>query len=248
MALDPRSPVPKHLQLRDILLDLIEGELQPEDPIPSERELADRYTVARMTVRQAVDALVTDGRLFKVAGKGTFVARPKLDLQIRLTSFTEEMARRGMVAASKTLSFERIKAIGHVARELEVDAGTPIVQYERLRYADGVPMAVEHTYLVDQRVPGLADREAPSSLYACLADSYGLVPDWGEDSIEAVAADAGLAELLDIPVGGPVLRTERHAYTGGTLLDYSVLSFRADRYKLWVPLARPAARITNPRL
>jgi GntR family transcriptional regulator len=248
MAFDPRSPVPKHLQLRDILLDLIEGELQPEDPIPSERELADRYTVARMTVRQAVDALVTDGRLFKVAGKGTFVARPKLDLQIRLTSFTEEMARRGMVAASKTLSFERIKASGHVARELEVDPGTPIVQYERLRYADGVPMAVEHTYLVDQRVPGLADREAPPSLYACLADSYGLVPDWGEDSIEAVAADAGLAELLDIPAGGPVLRTERHAYTGGTLLDYSVLSFRADRYKLWVPLARPAARITNPRL
>jgi GntR family transcriptional regulator len=248
MAFDPRSPVPKHLQLRDILLDLIEGELQPEDPIPSERELADRYTVARMTVRQAVDALVTDGRLFKVAGKGTFVARPKLDLQIRLTSFTEEMARRGMVAASKTLSFGRIQATGHVARELEVDPGTPIVQYERLRYADGVPMAVEHTYLVDQRVPGLADREAPSSLYACLADSYGLVPDWGEDSIEAVAADAGLAELLDIPAGGPVLRTERHAYTGGTLLDYSVLSFRADRYKLWVPLARPAARITNPRL
>jgi GntR family transcriptional regulator len=248
MALDPRSPVPKHLQLRDILLDLIEGELQPEEAIPSERELSERYMVARMTVRQAVDALVTDGRLFKVAGKGTFVAKPKLDLQIRLTSFTEEMARRGMVAASRTLTFERTPASGHVARELEVEPGSPVVRYERLRYADGVPMAVEHTYLVDRRVPGLADREAPSSLYACLADRYGLVPDWGEDSIEAVAADAGLAELLEIPVGGPVLRTERHAYTGGTLLDYSVLSFRADRYKLWVPLARPAARITNPRL
>lgn len=248
MALDPRSPVPKHLQLRDILLDLIEGELGPEQPIPSERELAERYVVARMTVRQAVDALVVDGRLYKVAGKGTFVAKPKLDLQIRLTSFTEEMARRGMVAASRTLAFGRMPASGHVARELEVAPGTCVVRYERLRYADDVPMAIEHTYLVETRVPGLADREPPTSLYACLADRYGLVPDWGEDSIEAVAADAGQADLLDIPVGGPVLRTERHAYTGGTLLDYSVLSFRADRYKLWVPLARPAARITNPHL
>jgi GntR family transcriptional regulator len=248
MSLDPRSPVPKHLQLRDILVDLIEGELQPEQAIPSERELSERYTVARMTVRQAVDALVVEGRLFKVAGKGTFVAKPKLDLQIRLTSFTEEMARRGMVAASRTLAFDRLPASGHIARELEVKPGDTIVRYKRLRYADGVPMAVERTYLVDQRVPGLADGEAPASLYACLAERYGLVPDWGEDSIEAVAADDELAELLQVRLGGPVLRTERHAYTGGTLLDYSVLHFRADRYKLWVPLARPAARITNPRL
>ena len=248
MALDPRSPIPKHMQLRDILLDLMESELQPEAAIPSERELSERYAVARMTVRQAVDSLVTEGRLFRVAGKGTFVARPKLDLQIRLTSFTEEMARRGMVAASKTLAFERVPARGHIARELEVEAGCPVVRFERLRYADDTPMAVEHTYLLDQLVPGLADREAPPSLYTCLAERYALVPDWGEDSIEAVAADPATASLLEIPVGGPVLRTERHAYTGGTLLAYSVQSFRADRYKLWVPLARPAARITNPRL
>lgn len=248
MDLNPRSPVPKHLQLRDILLDLIEGELQPEQVIPSERELSERYGVARMTVRQAVDALVTEGRLFKVAGRGTFVAKPKLDLQIRLTSYTEEMARRGMVAASKTLVFERVKASGHLARELEVDPGELVVRFKRLRLADGVPMAVERTYLVDQRVPGLADGEAPSSLYTYLAERYALIPDWGEDSIEAIAADEDIAALLEIPVGGPVLHIERHAYTGGTLLDYSVMSFRADRYKLWVPLARPAARITNPRL
>lgn len=248
MALDPRSPVPKHLQLRDILLDLIESELQAEEAIPSERELSERYAVARMTVRQAVDALVTEGRLFKVAGKGTFVAKPKLDLQIRLTSFTEEMFRRGMVAGSKTLAFERAPANGRISRELKVDPGTPIVRFKRLRYADNVPMAVENTYLADHRVPGLADGDAPDSLYTCLAQRYGLVPDWGEDSIEAIAADPALATLLEIPVGGPVLRTQRHAYTGATLLDYSVLAFRADRYKLWVPLARPAERITNPRI
>ena len=246
MTLDQHKP--KHLQLREILIDLIESSLQVEEPIPSERELSTRYGVARMTVRQAVESLVAEGRLFKVTGKGTFVAKPKLDQQIRLTSYSKEMARRGMVPASKTLAFERIKAHGHVARELEVEPGEPVVRFKRLRYADGVPMAVERTYLVDRRVPGFADGEAPPSLYTFLAERYGLVPDWGEDSIEALAADAEVAALLDIPAGGPVLHIERHAYTGGTLLDYSVMSFRADRYKLWVPLARPAARITNPRL
>jgi GntR family transcriptional regulator len=247
MALDPHSPVPKHLQLREILVDLIQAELQPEQAIPSERELSDRYSVARMTVRQAVDALVIEGRLFKIAGKGTFVARPKLDLQIRLTSYSDEMARRGMVPSSKILLLERMPARGAVARGLEVEPGEPVVRFKRLRYADGVPMAVDQTYLVDARVPGFADGEPPSSLHACLAERYGLVPDWGEDSIEAIAADPDIAALLDIPVGGPVLHIERHAYTGATLLDYSVMHFRADRYKLWVPLARPAARITNPR-
>jgi GntR family transcriptional regulator len=247
MALDPRSPVPKHLQLREILVDLMDGELQPEQAIPSERELAERYSVARMTVRQAVEALVIEGRLFKVAGKGTFVAKPKLDLQIRLTSYSEEMARRGMVPSSRTLLLERIPARGAIARELEVEPGEPVVLFKRQRFADGAPMAVEQTYLVDARVPGFADGDPPSSLYRCLAQHYGLEPDWGEDSIESIAADPDIAALLDIPVGGPVLHIERHAYTGGTLLDYSVMHFRADRYKLWVPLARPAERITNPR-
>jgi GntR family transcriptional regulator len=248
MALDPRSPVPKHLQLREILVDLIEGELRAEEAIPSERELSERYGVARMTVRQAVDALVIEGRLFKIAGKGTFVAKPKLDLQIRLTSYSEEMARRGMVPSSKTLVLERIAARGILAREMEVEVGEPIVRLKRLRYADDVPMAVEQTYLVDSRVPGFVDGDPPNSLYQFLADRYGLEPDWGEDSIESIAADPDIAALLEIPVGGPVLHIERHAYTTGTLLDYSVMHFRADRYKLWVPLSRPAARITNPRL
>ena len=100
MSLDQHGPIPKHQQLREILLDLIEGSTH-EALIPSERDLADRYGVARMTMRQAVESLVAEGRLFKVAGKGTFVAEPKLDLQARLTSFGEEMSRRGMTRARR---------------------------------------------------------------------------------------------------------------------------------------------------
>ena len=247
MTLDPGSPVPKHLQLRDILLDLIEGELAPDQAIASERELSERYGVARMTARRAIETLVAEGRLFTVPGRGTFVAPPKFDLQLRLTSYHEEMERRGMVPASKVLAFDREQASAHVARELGIGASQPVVHYRRLRFADGVPMALERTYLIDARVPGLADEPPPASIYDTLGRRFGLAPDWGEDTIEAGEADAEVADLLQVRQCSPVLYIERHAYSGQTLVEYSVASYRADRYKLWVPLARPGPRITNPR-
>jgi DNA-binding GntR family transcriptional regulator len=246
MTLDQHGPVPKHQQLREILLDHIEGS-DTERPIPSERELAQKYGVARMTVRQAVESLVAEGRLFKVAGKGTFVAKPKLDLQARLTSFGEEMSRRGMSPSSAVLTFGRVGANTHLARELSTDVGEPLVYLKRLRDADGVPMSVERTWLPERIVRGMVDEPAPASLYAVLSQQYGLVLDRGEDVIEAALADTEVGGLLKIKTGSPVLHIERHSYAGQTLVAYSVAIYRADRYKIWVPLARPVPPITNPR-
>lgn len=246
MTLDQHGPVPKHQQLREILLDLIEG-TAAESLIPSERELATTYGVARMTVRQAVESLVAEGRLFKVAGKGTFVAKPKVDLQARLTSFGEEMTRRGMSPSSRVLAFGRVSATAHLARELGTLANEPLVYLKRLRDADGVPMAVERDWLPEKLVPGLADELAPESLYTALAQRYGLRPDWGEDVIEAAVADSDTAALLGVKPGSPVLHIERHSYAEQTLLAYTVSVYRADRYRLWVPLSRPVPPITNPR-
>jgi GntR family transcriptional regulator len=246
LALDQHGPVPKHQQLREILLDLIEGSAA-EALIPSERELTKKYGVARMTVRQAVESLVAEGRLFKVAGKGTFVARPKVDLQARLTSFGEEMTRRGMAPSSTVLTFGLVNATAHLARELSTEANEPLVHIKRLRSADSVPMSVERTWLPEKLVPGMADETPPASIYAALSQQYGLVPDWGEDVIEATAADTETAHLLGVKPGSPVLHIERHSYAGEVLIAYTVSIYRADRYQLWVPLARPVPPITNPR-
>jgi GntR family transcriptional regulator len=246
MSLDQHGPVPKHQQLREILLDLIEGSTT-EAPIPSERDLAKQYGVARMTVRQAVESLVAEGRLFKVGGKGTFIAKAKVDLQARLTSFGEEMARRGMVPSSSVLTFGRVAATSQLGRELAAETGTPLVYLKRLRLADGTPMAVERLWLPERLVPGLADGPAPDSIYATLSLKYGLVPDWGEDVIEAAVADSEVGAALHIKPGSPVLHIERHSYAGEHLIAYSVSIYRADRYQLWVPLARPLPPITNPR-
>src|SRR5215217_9713202 len=134
-GIDHQSPVPKYSQLREILLDLVETELDADQSIPSERELSSRFGLSRMTARQAVEHLVSEGRLYRVQGKGTFVARPKIDMPLRLTSFTEDMRARGLTPGSRDLDRRRIPASAAVARELNIDTGDLIYVIERLRTA-----------------------------------------------------------------------------------------------------------------
>jgi GntR family transcriptional regulator len=246
-AINPRSPVPKYHQLRDILLELIDGELEVDAPIPSERELADRHRLSRMTVRQAVDSLVAEGRLNRVAGVGTFVAEPKMDVQIRLASFSEDMRSRGMQPGTTVLGLERLPATAHVARQLEIAVGDPVVHVDRLRYADGVPMTVQSTYLPDYLVPGLAERGIDGSLHQLLRERFGLELTWGEQTIEAGTADATIASLLEIPIRSVVLRLCRRTFADNRVVEYDTASYRADRYQLWVPLAKPVTPFRNVR-
>jgi GntR family transcriptional regulator len=157
------------------------------------------------------------------------------------------MTRRGMAPSTTVLTFGRIAATVHLARELSTEPGAPLVYLKRLRHADGAPMAVERSWLPERLVPGLADEPAPDSVYATLGLRFGLLPDWGEDVISAAVADAETATLLHVKTGSAVLHIERHSYAGQTLAAYSVSVYRADRYQLWVPLARPLPSITNKR-
>jgi GntR family transcriptional regulator len=95
---------------------------------------------------------------------------------------------------------------------------------------------------VASRVPGFTDGPPPNSLYQVLSEKYGLVMEWGEDTIEATAASPSTARLLNVEMGSPLLKIQRHAYVSKSIVDYSVSYYRADRYKLWVPLQRPGVR------
>ncbi len=228
----------KYLQVRDYLRALATRDLAPGDPVPSERMLCERFGVSRMTVRQAVDALVVDGLLERVQGRGTFVAAPKVDLQVRLASFTEEMNRRGMVASVTVLAARTVPAEPDIAEALEVPVGDDVFYLHRLRYADHQPMAVEHNWLPAARVPGFLDHGVPPSVYGELG-TRGLVPDWGEDTIDAGEADREEADLLTIGPGKPVLRINRRAFTADQAIEFARSAYRSDRYTLWVPVSRP---------
>jgi len=243
-SIDPTSPVPKYFQLRTILLDMIErSELPVDSPIPSERELCARYGLSRMTVRQGVEQLVAEGRLYRVPGKGTFVARPKLEVPLRLVSFSEDMLSRGLRPGAIDLSRRTVPADGRLARLFDVEEGTPIHVIERLRTADGEPMAIERSHILASLAPDLLDRRlADRSLYGVLEAVYGIVFDAGDQTIDAGVADATEAKRLKIPKGSPVLLLQRRSYMNGVCAELGVSTYRADRYQIHTALGNPPPR------
>jgi GntR family transcriptional regulator len=170
-----------------------------------------------------------------------FVARPKVDLQVRLTSFSEEMRRRGMTPSIKHLRAEVVPADVRIAAALEIDPADPVVHLHQLRFADGEPMSVQHCWLPEALVPNIVE-PPPESLYAEL-DRRGVLPAWGEDTVEAGEADAEEARLLGIGKGRAVLRIVRRAFSRDLAVEFSEAVYRADRYALWVPVARPQPSI-----
>jgi GntR family transcriptional regulator len=239
-----RPTVRKHVQVREYVRGLIEG-AEPGSPAPSERELVQHFGVARMTVRQALDALVYEGLLERVPGRGTFVARAKADVLVRLCSYTEEMGRRGMKPDSRTVVARMESAGPGVARALEIGEGDIVVHWQRLRFADAVPMCIEDAYLSESIVPRFLDQPLPVSLYAEL-ERRDLLPTWGEDSVAAAMARAEEAELLGIHQGDPVLRISRRAFAAEIAVEVSRSTYRADRFTLWVPLTRSTTPV-SPR-
>ena len=229
------SAVHKHVQVREYVRSLING-APAGTPAPSERELVQLFGVARMTVRQALDALVAEGLLERIPGRGTFVADTKVDHVPRLTGFAEEMTRRGLSPASRTL-LARLESAGPgVARALEIAVGEPVIHWQRLRLADNAPMCVEDAYLAATLVPGLLEN-LPTSLYAEL-ERRNLAPTWGEDSVDAGLAQEPEARLLGVGVGHPVLRVARRAFCDRSPIEVSRSTYRADRFTMWVPLTR----------
>ncbi len=225
----------KHVQVREYVRTLVK-DAAPGAPAPSERELVHRFGVARMTVRQAMDALVVEGLLERIPGRGTFVARPRREVG-RLLGYTEEMTRRGLLAESQTLLARREQAGPGVARALSITEGDAVVHWKRLRRADGTPMCIEDAYLNEVLLPGFLQTGMPTSLYEALT-ARGLRPTWAEDSIAADLAGAEEAALLEIEPGDAVLRQSRRALAGEKVVEVSRTVYRADRFTMWVQLGQ----------
>ncbi|WP_245750376.1 GntR family transcriptional regulator [Nocardioides terrae] len=232
-VLTPGGRALKHEAVREYVRDLVAGR-HPGAPAPSERELVSRFGVARMTVRQALDALVAEGLLERVPGRGTFVAPPRRTATPVL-SFREEMTARGMVPESQTLALRLEQAGAGVARALSISEGDAVVHWRRLRHADGAAMSVEDVYLNEVLLPGFLQGPVPSSLYDELA-GRGLRPTWVEDAIGAGLASDDEARLLGLPVGTAVLRKQRRGLWQEKVIEVSRSVCRADRYMVRVNL------------
>lgn len=233
--IDLRSPVPKYYQLKEIIRDGIESEeLGTGEMIPPERVLCERYGVSRMTARQAVMELVSEGLLYRVQGLGTFVAEKKLRQGTgRLTSFTQDMRERGMEVSSVVLGVEADSAGPVVARMLGVDAGAGIVRVSRVRNADGKPMALETSHLLHGVGKGVLDVDLSGrSLYEELGKA-GVRISRAEQSYEAVLINESESEHLGVPVGSPAMLIERVTFDAGERpFEYVKSVYRGDRYRV----------------
>jgi GntR family transcriptional regulator len=224
---------PKGTQLRSILEELI-GTLRPGDPLPSERELAERYDLARMTVRAEITRLAGEGLVERVQGRGTFVAEPRVAQAAALSSFTEDMKARGLVAGSRVLGQETIPADAVVARGLDVEPGTPVIRLRRVRTADGDPMALEEAFLDATRFAALADAELEgASLFDVLESTFGARFPTADQRVVAIEIVGEDANLLHVAPGRAGLKFHT------ILLDederplaYAWSLFRGDRYEI----------------
>ncbi len=223
---------PKYLRLRDELAGMIAG-LAAGSAIQTERELCERFGVSRSTVRQALDRLEAEQRITRQQGKGTFVARPKIDQPLELTSHTEHIRARGMDPASRLVAVSELVADNELAAGLGLAPGSDVVQIERLRLADGEPLALELVSLDAHRFKGIAEELSGSvSLYELLRTRYGTELVSAEETIEAVVAPEREAALLGVAPGAPVLLLCRQTFDkAGHPVELVRSHYRADRFR-----------------
>jgi GntR family transcriptional regulator len=231
--------MPKYYQVKKQLLDLT-ASMSPGSPVPPERELARQYETSRTTVRQALAELVIEGRLLRMQGKGTFVAKPKVAQVLELASYTEGMRQHGLHPQTRILEVGYVTADEHLAGLLGIRPGGRALRLHRLRLADGEPMSIDTSHLPARRFPGLRKQlERHASLYETLRTDFGIHLAEAEETIETVLADPHDARLLGVDPGLPLLLLSRHAYdVTGEPVEWAQSWYRGDRYKFVTRLRR----------
>lgn len=247
MQLLHETAEPLYVQLKAVILaEIAAGRYQPHQRLPSERELCLTFQVSRMTVRQALIELAHDGAIYTRVGKGTFVAPPKIDQQLRsVSSFSEEMRGRGDQPSSRVLEAAATVAPLDVAAALALTPDAAVIMLARVRLADGTPLALETAYLPAARLPGLLRHDfAVVSLYEVLEQEYRLTLIRAQQTIEAALATPHECSALQLAPPAAVLKMQRLTHAGdGVPVEYVLSTYRGDRYKLRSTLQpRPGPR------
>jgi GntR family transcriptional regulator len=230
---------PKHTVIANALREETR-ELPVGFRLPSEKELAARFEVSRMTVRQALDALAADGRVERVPGSGTFVRRPTVAMGPNLTSFSEDMRARGLRPSSRLIALEEVPADSEIGLDLGVEEGSALVRLERLRFADEDPMCLEEGHLPGRFQRVLDDADLEASLHEVLAKA-GTVVAAARRRVRAVPAPSRDAQLLGLPEHAPALEIVDVFYdTNRRPVHRSRSRYRHDRYEVMSDLYRPA--------
>jgi GntR family transcriptional regulator len=226
--------VPMHTQIRErIRQQILNGSYQPLSQMPSEAQMMDTYSVSRITIRQALGDLQKEGLIFKVPGKGSFVAKPKAFQNLsRLQGFGEAMAPSGYETYSKVLSMRQIAATETIRQRLQLNPNTDVIEIQRLRYLNREPISLDQSYFpleVGERL--MREDLSTRDVFAILENQLGWNISHADVQIEAITADDFLARQLGVMEASPLLRIERLTYANNKPIDFEFLYYRGDAFQ-----------------
>ncbi|MFC3337923.1 GntR family transcriptional regulator [Paracandidimonas soli] len=236
------SPVPFYAQIRDALRkQILDGALASHQRLPSENQMIEMFGVSRITVRQALQELESEGLIVRVHGKGTFVAKPIAFQNLAtLQGFGEAMHPHGFDTRSDLVSVREIPAEGLVAERLQSRPGAACVEIRRIRYLNQEPVSVETSYFL-MAVGGRLAREDLSTkdILVILESSYGIALGRANLVLGAHQANQEQARQLGVATGFPLLHIERLTHDrAGLPLMYEHLFHRGDSFRYTVQVDR----------
>ena len=223
MVLPMKAPLSLVEKLNSLATSLV-----PDDPLPPERALAERFGVSRVTLRKALAELADAGVIYTIHGAGSYVSQPRVVKRLKLLSFSEEIQNRGWSPSTKVISAERID---DGSDENPNAANEPSFKIVRLRLGNSEPLSYETTVISESIAPGLLARDLTKSLYAILREAYEIKFDYAEEEIRPIVLTTEIAKFLNLKAGDPAFEINRSAFTSrGLLIEQSNSIRRGDRW------------------
>lgn len=220
----------------DIREDILNGVYKPNEKLPFEKEICDKYNVSKMTVKKALDLLVNEGLIVKRRGSGTFI---KDITEKEIHGIIDKKQFSGLTnnnlghkVTSNVLDFKVINADNEVANILKIDEGDFIYFIHRVRYVDDEAIVIEKTYMPLNIIPGIKLSDVEGSIYGYIKGKLGLKIQSAHSTIRARKSDSLDRKYLKLSEDEPIIEVERVAYLeNGKAFEYSFARHRYDKYE-----------------
>jgi GntR family transcriptional regulator len=240
ISVDHDSPVPLHLQIEEILRNMInDPEYQNGKFLPKEVDLAKRLGISRNTIRQATNRLVQEKLLIRKKGVGTKVAKKQVETRLsNWVSFSQEMHSQGIEFRNYHIDISKTAANLEISEILEIKEGQEVFKLERLRGLDNGPFVYFISYF-HPRIGITGKEDFERHLYDILEQDYHTIPVLSREQISATLANKTLSQKLGIPINSAILQRKRIVYDPGNRpIEYNIGYYRADQFSYSIDIKR----------
>jgi len=246
-AINPRRidkdlPIPYYYQivqvLRESIADIEDVEDQEKITLPSESELCEMFSVNRGTIRHALDLLEREGLIYREKGRGTFVRRRRVEVDLSyLCSTTEDLRNRGWEPGTEVISINQVSPRSHIQNNLRLSDHEKVWETYRLRLANGEPISLQRAFFPVNMMPDLVKLDLTQSFFSIWREIYHIEARDAEQTIRTRIATKEEADRLSISDSAPIFEITRVTYDiNGQPFEYLISIWRGDRYDFYVRL------------